>query len=109
MKAKEYAAQYFENQTEKELSKIILSFVKEISILINKRNAKSNSACISIIDEIIHKFDAFARRVKDKKPDFEIDKEFFINILDKLQTEMMVAYRIAKEQLESQKNYKSVY
>lgn len=65
MKAKEYAKKYNDNPTTETLAKIANSFMREIEELILLRHAKSNSACIAILNELDQKWSKFSSLVPD--------------------------------------------
>ena len=70
MKAKEYAAEYKANPTLEKLGKIAAGMLSEMAIVAETRHAKSDEALISIINEQIDKWRAFAGLAGDGiKPD----------------------------------------
>ncbi len=69
MKAKEYAKLFNENRSVDTLVNISTQFVKECIDLINLRNAKTNSAIVSVFEEQDKKWRAFARLIEGVKPD----------------------------------------
>jgi hypothetical protein len=64
-RAKEYAKMFIDNPTNEfdVLSDIITSFIGEIYELMSIRNAKSNDALLSILDEQERKWKSFANKV----------------------------------------------
>ena len=65
MKAKEYANKYKENPSDEVLGKIAIDMLVEIKTISELRHAKSGEALISILNEMINKWRAFALLVKD--------------------------------------------
>lgn len=78
-KAKEYAAEFEADPTRETLRGIAHAFMVEVKEIIATRNARSNSALLSILDEQDRKWRAFARRIEGVRPDgFErLVKEVF--------------------------------
>lgn len=68
-KAAEYAAEFKTSPTEQTLFDIAQAFVDEVKELVEMRNAKSNEACVSILDEQDRKWKAFSRRIDGIEPD----------------------------------------
>jgi hypothetical protein len=62
-KAKDYAADFKANPTDKNLVSIAQEFVQEINELAETRHVNSNEAMFSIFDEQDRKWRAFARLV----------------------------------------------
>jgi len=63
MKAKEYSKQFLLNPGSEQLAKIAVQFLDEVKELTQKRNAKTDSAVFSIVNELDNKWRAFADQV----------------------------------------------
>ena len=61
MKAKEYAAQFEANPTLEEICAIGKQFILETGDIVKARNARSNAAVLSVLDEQDRKWRALAR------------------------------------------------
>ena len=68
-RAKEYAAEFEADPTMETMRGIAHAFMVEGKEIIAMRNAESNSAVLSILDEQDRKWQAFARRVEGVRPD----------------------------------------
>ena len=66
MKAKEYAEKYKANPTPQCLGRIAVEMLVEVKGIAESRHAKSDDALISILNEVINKWRAFAKIVGDE-------------------------------------------
>lgn len=64
-KAKEYAAEYRANPTDKVLAKIAVQFLREIPELIKARRVSTPAGHIAILEEQDRKWKAFARHFEN--------------------------------------------